>query len=57
MQPNGNPASACIVITLDPEAEPIHGYVDDGSAALIEFTGWLDLMSVITQLRLRATDS
>jgi hypothetical protein len=56
MQGNGNPASASIVITLDLEAEPIHGFVDDGSAASIEFTGWLDLMSVITKLRVRTTD-
>jgi hypothetical protein len=56
MTRNGNPASARIVITLDLEAEPIHGFVDDGSAAWIEFTGWLELMSAITKLRARATD-
>jgi hypothetical protein len=56
MKPDGNPASASIVITLELEAEPIHGFVDDGSAASIEFAGWLDLMSVITKLRARATD-
>jgi hypothetical protein len=56
MQRSGDPASASIVITLDLEAEPIHGFVDDGSAAPIEFTGWLELMSAITKLRVRATD-
>jgi hypothetical protein len=56
MQRSGDPAIASVVITLDLEAEPIHGFVDDGSAASIEFTGWLDLMSAITKLRARATD-
>jgi hypothetical protein len=56
MQRSGDPASASIVITLDLEAEPIHGFVDDGSAAPIEVTGWLELMSAITKRRVRATD-
>jgi hypothetical protein len=55
MHRNGNPASASIVITLDLEAEPIHGFVDDGSGASIEFTGWLELMSEIAKLRVRTT--
>jgi hypothetical protein len=57
MQRNGDTASGSFVITLDLEAEPVHGFVDDGRAASIEFTGWLDLMSVITMLRARATDA
>jgi hypothetical protein len=56
VQPSGNPASASIVITLDLDGEPIHGFVDDGGAASIEFTGWLELMSAISQLRVRTTD-
>jgi hypothetical protein len=56
MRENGDPASARIVIMIDLEAEPIHGFVDDGSAASIEFTGWLELMSAITKFRVRATD-
>jgi hypothetical protein len=53
---NGNRTSASIVITLDLEAEPIHGFVDDGGVASIEFTGWLELMSAIAKLRVRTTD-
>jgi hypothetical protein len=56
MQQNRNPARTRIMITLDREGEPIHGFVDDGSAASIEFTGWLELMSAITKLRVRTTD-
>jgi hypothetical protein len=56
MQRNGDPASASVVITVDLEAEPIHGFVDDGNAASIEFTGWLELMSAIAKVRVRATD-
>jgi hypothetical protein len=55
MPQNGSPATARIVITLDVETEPIHGFADDGSFPLIEFTGWLELMSAITKLRVRAT--
>jgi hypothetical protein len=54
MQRNGSPASASIVLTVDLEVEPIHGFVDDGSAASIEFTGWLELMPVVEKLRVRA---
>jgi hypothetical protein len=56
MQRKGNPASASIVVTLDPEVEPIHGIVDDGSGASSEFSGWLELMSAIAKLRDRTTD-
>jgi hypothetical protein len=55
MQRNTDPASKSVVITLDLEAEPIHGRVDDGGAS-IEFIGWLELMSVIAKLRVRTTD-
>jgi hypothetical protein len=54
VQRKGNPASASIVLTVDVEGEPIHGFVDDGGAASIEFTGWLELMSVVEKLRVRA---
>jgi hypothetical protein len=43
-------------MTTSPEAEPIHGFVDRDTAASIEFTGWLELMSEITKLRDRTTD-
>jgi hypothetical protein len=56
MQRNGDPASASVVITLDLEAESIHGFVEGGGGGSIEFTGWLELMSAISQLRVRATD-
>jgi hypothetical protein len=56
MPQDRSPAAARIVITLDLEAEPIHGFVDDGGFPLIEFTGWLELMSAITKLRAQATD-
>jgi hypothetical protein len=46
----GDPESVSVVVALDIDAEPIHGSVDDGSGASIEFTGWLELMSVITRL-------
>jgi hypothetical protein len=56
VQQNGNRASASIVITLDLEAEPIHGFVDGASVATIEFTGWLELMAAIARLRVRTSD-
>ena len=56
MQRNGSRPSTSIVITLDLDAEAIHGFVDDGGSASIEFTGWLELMSAITKLRVRTTD-
>jgi hypothetical protein len=52
-----SPGSVSIVVTLDIDADPIHGSVDDGSGASIEFTGWLELMSVIGRLQTRAADS
>jgi hypothetical protein len=56
MQQIGGPGSVSIAVALDIDAEPIHGSVDDGSGAPIEFTGWLELMSVITKLQTRAAD-
>ena len=45
------------MVALDIDADPIHGSVHDGSGASIEFTGWLELMSVIAKLQARAADS
>jgi hypothetical protein len=53
---NTEPASASIVITLDLGPEPIHGVIEDGRGATTEFTGWLELMSVIANLRVPTTD-
>jgi hypothetical protein len=52
----GGPGSVSIVVALDIDAEPIHGSVDDDSGASIEFTGWLELMSVISKLQARAAN-
>jgi hypothetical protein len=45
------------IVALDIDADPFHGSVEDGSGASIEFTGWLELMSVIGGLQTRAADS
>jgi hypothetical protein len=56
MQPMDDTGRVTIVVSLDLAAEPIHGSIDDGSSASVEFTGWLELMSAIRTLQAQAAE-
>ncbi|HVF79494.1 MAG TPA: hypothetical protein VNA28_14455 [Solirubrobacteraceae bacterium] len=43
-------------VAVDRDSEPIHGTLDDG-AGIIEFTGWLELMSAFDTARDRSQAS
>ena len=41
-------------VALEPDGEPIRGTVCDGDCARLEFSGWLELMSVLETARAAA---
>ena len=43
-----------MTVELDSALDPLHGSLDDGRGAPIEFTGWLELMSALDTARERA---
>jgi hypothetical protein len=43
-----------MTVELDSALDPLHGCLDDGRGAPIEFAGWLELMSALDTARERA---
>jgi hypothetical protein len=55
-QPMDDRGSVSIVVSLDLAAQPVGGWIHDGSDTAREFTGWLELMSAIRRLQAQATE-
>ena len=43
-------------VALEHDGDQIRGTVDDGRGEVIEFNGWLELMSAFDSARIRAGD-
>jgi hypothetical protein len=56
-QVSANPERVRMIIKLDVASEPISGVLEAGCGAVVEFAGWLELMSALERARARTTGS